>query len=167
MDFSANHGKYPQLYVPEYMYIHVDVNVYLHENEHEHEHEQVHEHYMNIYRNMYVREQVHVLGHMFMYVYILIHVDVEVIVQVDTTLAKQRNSEFCTRNTGEFREPSPYGIPRTFSLRNSVNFKTNSAGSSGGSFRSSGDSLVATPDCKTAVVGSNPAISLAYSGLLS
>jgi hypothetical protein len=32
---------------------------------------------------------------------------------------------------------------------------------------SSGGSLVATPDCKTAVLGSNPAISPAYSGLLS
>ncbi len=30
---------------------------------------------------------------------------------------------------------------------------------------SSGGSLVATPDCKTAVLGSNPAISPAYSGL--
>ncbi len=32
---------------------------------------------------------------------------------------------------------------------------------------SSGGSLVVTPDCKTAVLGSNPAISPAYSGLLS
>ncbi len=32
---------------------------------------------------------------------------------------------------------------------------------------SSGGSLVATPDCKTAVLGSNPAISPVYSGLLS
>jgi hypothetical protein len=32
---------------------------------------------------------------------------------------------------------------------------------------SSGGSLVATPDCKTAVLGSNPAISPTYSGLLS
>jgi hypothetical protein len=32
---------------------------------------------------------------------------------------------------------------------------------------SSGGSLVATPDCKTAVLGLNPAISPAYSGLLS
>jgi hypothetical protein len=39
--------------------------------------------------------------------------------------------------------------------------------SSGGSFGSSGGSLVATPDCKTAVLGSNPAISPAYSKLLS
>ncbi len=30
---------------------------------------------------------------------------------------------------------------------------------------SSGGSLVATPDCDTAVLGSNPAISPAYSGL--
>jgi hypothetical protein len=30
---------------------------------------------------------------------------------------------------------------------------------------SSGDSLEATPDCKPAVPGSNPAISPAYSGL--
>jgi hypothetical protein len=30
---------------------------------------------------------------------------------------------------------------------------------------SSGGSLVATPDCETAVLGSNPAISSAYSGL--
>ncbi len=40
-------------------------------------------------------------------------------------------------------------------------------GSSGGSFGSSSGSLVATPDCKAAVLGSNPAISPAYSGLLS
>jgi hypothetical protein len=42
-------------------------------------------------------------------------------------------------------------------------------GSSGGSLvvGSSGGSLVATPDCETAVLGSNPAISPAYSGLLS
>ncbi len=32
---------------------------------------------------------------------------------------------------------------------------------------SSGGSLVVTPDCKTAVLGSNPAISPAYIGLLS
>jgi hypothetical protein len=38
-------------------------------------------------------------------------------------------------------------------------------GSSGGSFGSSGVSLVVTPDCETAVLDSNPAISLAYSGL--
>ncbi len=44
-------------------------------------------------------------------------------------------------------------------------------GSSGGSreqwwlMGSSGGSLVETPDCKTAVLGSNPAISPAYSGL--
>jgi hypothetical protein len=38
-------------------------------------------------------------------------------------------------------------------------------GSSGGSFGSSGGSLVATPDCETAVLGSNPAISPAYSRL--
>ncbi len=44
-------------------------------------------------------------------------------------------------------------------------------GSSGGSWEqwwligSSGGSLVATPDCKTAVLGSNLAISPAYSGL--
>ncbi len=39
-------------------------------------------------------------------------------------------------------------------------------GSSGGSLGgSSGGSLVATPDCEAAVLGSNPAISLAYSGL--
>jgi hypothetical protein len=31
--------------------------------------------------------------------------------------------------------------------------------------KSSGGSLVATPDCETAVLGSNPAISSAYSGL--
>ncbi len=31
---------------------------------------------------------------------------------------------------------------------------------------SSGGLLVGTPDCETAVLGSNPAISLAYSGLL-
>jgi hypothetical protein len=47
------------------------------------------------------------------------------------------------------------------------------AGSSGGCWEqwwlagSSGGSLVATPDCETAVLGSNPAISPAYSGLLS
>jgi hypothetical protein len=48
-------------------------------------------------------------------------------------------------------------------------------GSSGGSLMgavvahwgSSGGSLVVTPDCKTAVLGSNPAISPAHSGLLS
>ncbi len=34
------------------------------------------------------------------------------------------------------------------------------------SIRSSGGSLVVTPDCETAVPGSNPAISAAYSGLL-
>jgi hypothetical protein len=45
-------------------------------------------------------------------------------------------------------------------------------GSSGGSLgeqwwliESSGGSLVATPNCKTAILGSNPAISAAYSGL--
>jgi hypothetical protein len=32
-------------------------------------------------------------------------------------------------------------------------------------FGSSGGSLVATPDCDNAVLGSNPAISPAYSGL--
>ncbi len=40
-----------------------------------------------------------------------------------------------------------------------------SFGSSGGSLGSSGGSLVATPDCEAAVLGSNPAISPAYSGL--
>ncbi len=38
-------------------------------------------------------------------------------------------------------------------------------GSSDGSLENSGGSLVATPDCETAVLGSNPAISPAYSGL--
>jgi hypothetical protein len=33
-------------------------------------------------------------------------------------------------------------------------------------FESSGGSMVATPDCKTAALGSNPAISPAYSGLV-
>ncbi len=38
-------------------------------------------------------------------------------------------------------------------------------GSRGGSFGSSGVSLVVTPDCETAVLDLNPAISLVYSGL--
>ncbi len=33
------------------------------------------------------------------------------------------------------------------------------------SYGSRGGSLVATPDCETAILGSNPAISPAYSGL--
>ncbi len=38
-------------------------------------------------------------------------------------------------------------------------------GSSGGTLGSSGGSLVVTPDCEAAVLGSNPAISPAYRGL--
>ncbi len=37
--------------------------------------------------------------------------------------------------------------------------------SSGGTYGSSDGPLVATPDCETAVLGLNPAISPAYSGL--
>jgi hypothetical protein len=39
------------------------------------------------------------------------------------------------------------------------------SGSGGGSLGSSGGSLVWTPDCDTAVLASNPAISPAHSGL--